>query len=174
MIQIWREVLSCPLKPITLKVSSNHHHPLFNEINCYTKWLIVHMMTSQALDQLTVDYLKNTEQASVSVRCNNNAIFGFTSSLNMTRPITMTDCGNNQSIFIFTVSAGETQCRRLYFWTGVVVWVTEVTLKTLITNQHRVCCRIFFIQTGLYSFLCEGEEGLTPGLLSGVWEIEKK
>ena len=26
----------------------------------------------QALDQLTVDYLRETEQASVSVRCNNN------------------------------------------------------------------------------------------------------
>ena len=43
-----------------------------------------------------------TEQASVSVRCNNNnnnAMFGQTSSLNVTRPITMTDCGNNQSIY---------------------------------------------------------------------------
>ena len=39
----------------------------------------------QALDQLTVDYLRETEQASVSVRCNNNnnAMFGFTSSLDV-------------------------------------------------------------------------------------------
>ena len=53
-----------------------------------------------ALDKLTVDYLRETEQASVSVRCNNNTMFGQTSSLDVTWPITMTDCENNQSIFM--------------------------------------------------------------------------
>ena len=38
------------------------------------------------MHQLTVDYLRQTEQASVSVRCynNNNAMFGDTSRFDVT------------------------------------------------------------------------------------------